>query len=107
MGSGRESQQKSDARIWGMRSPTFVLGYHGCDRDVAERVLGGSASLLESANEYDWLGRGIYFWENSATRALEWARAARANPKITRHAVKEPAAIGAIIDLGNCLDLLE
>lgn len=89
-----------------MRAPAFVLGYHGCDRAVAERVLSGSDHLRVSANDYDWLGSGIYFLENSANRALEWARAAIANPKMSSARVNEPSVVGAIIDLGNCLDLL-
>jgi hypothetical protein len=89
------------------RALAFVLGYHGCDKAVGERVLAGGEHLKASDNDYDWLGTGIYFWENSAERALEWARFAKANPKFTRTKISEPFAVGAIIDLGNCLDLLE
>jgi hypothetical protein len=55
----------------------------------------------------DWLGTGIYFWENSARRALDWAKFAKEHPKFTRTQVRHPFVVGAIIDLGNCLDLLE
>lgn len=37
-------------------STSFVLGYHGCDRKVAERVLAGKQQLIPSRNDYDWLG---------------------------------------------------
>jgi hypothetical protein len=50
----------------------FVLGYHGCDRKVGERLLGGEA-LKPSNNDYDWLGPGIYFWEANPLRGLEFA----------------------------------
>lgn len=90
-----------------MRAPAFVLGYHGCDRSVGEDVLSGKKHLRSSENDYDWLGTGIYFWENSAERAMEWAAAAMANPAISSARIGEPFAVGAIIDLGNCLDLLE
>lgn len=33
-----------------------VVGYHGCDAAVAERVLAGKAELKISTNPYDWLG---------------------------------------------------
>lgn len=33
-----------------------VLGYHGCDREVAEQVLSGQSDLRLSENSYDWLG---------------------------------------------------
>jgi len=89
-----------------MRAPAFVLGYHGCDRTVGEDILSGAKHLRASENDYDWLGSGIYFWENSAARALEWAEAAMAN-SISSARIRKPFVIGAIIDLGNCLDLLE
>jgi hypothetical protein len=54
--------------------PSFVLGYHGCDRDIAEEVLSGKFALAPSKNEYDWLGHGVYFWEHNPRRALEWAK---------------------------------
>ena len=36
-----------------------VLGYHGCDRAVAEKALSGNTDLKPSENSYDWLGSGI------------------------------------------------
>ena len=90
-----------------MRTPTWVLGYHGCEQEVAEAVLAGRLTLRVSENDYDWLGTGIYFWENSPERALEWARHGASNPVHGSKAIRSPAVIGAILDLGNCLDLLE
>ncbi len=43
-----------------MRTATWVLGYHGCDRDVGEDVLKGRITLRASENPWDWLGTGIY-----------------------------------------------
>lgn len=91
-----------------MRTAALVLGYHGCDREVGERILGGSGGHLQpSENDYDWLGSGIYFWEDNPRRALEWAEFVRENPQRSRARIRDPFAIGAIIDAGNCLDLLE
>ena len=61
-------------------------------------------TLKPSANDYDWLGNGIYFWENNLERAKQFAVEAstRKSSKI-----KNPATVGAILDLGNCLDLLD
>lgn len=84
----------------------FVLGYHGCDQQVAESLLAGKDSFRASENEHDWLGHGIYFWENNPKRAMEWARF-MASHSLFKNRVKEPCAVGAIIDLGNCLDLTE
>jgi hypothetical protein len=83
-------------------SASFVLGYHGCDRAVADRLLAGD-SFKESQNDYDWLGWGIYFWEANPKRGLDFAAEAMKRPgsKIT-----VPAVIGAVVDLGSCLDLL-
>lgn len=90
-----------------MRYGGFVLAYHGCDREIGESVLAGKEDLLLSRNDYDWLGWGAYFWENSAARALHWAEFLRDNPLPNLPRVKNPSAIGAVIAPGNCLDLSE
>lgn len=36
-------------------------------------VLTGKQDLRVSRNDYDWLGNGIYFWEDSYQRAFQWA----------------------------------
>jgi hypothetical protein len=78
-----------------------VLDYHGCDRVVGERLLRG-APFRPSDNEYDWLGPGIYFWEANPLRGFEYAiEAAEREP--TR--IIKPFVVGAIIELGFCLDL--
>lgn len=79
----------------------FVLGYHGCDLDLARQVVLDETGLTFSRNRYDWLGEGIYFWEADPRRAWEWADEREAAGKIGAAGV-----IGAAIDLGNCLDLL-
>lgn len=77
-----------------------MLGFHGCDRRVGERVLAGDLDLIHSDQDYDWLGPGVYFWEADPVRAMEWATA-----KAKRIDGMVPWVIGAAVDLGNCLDL--
>lgn len=79
--------------------PGLVLGFHGCAGETAERLLAGG-DFVQSNKAYDWLGPGAYFWEGDEQRALEWA-----TQRTGARAYKEPAVIGAVIDLGNCLDL--
>lgn len=80
-------------------SPEIVVGFHGCDRSIADKVIKQGINLASSENKYDWLGHGMYFWEGSYERALEWAQ--------NSSNVSNPAVIGAFIKLGNCLDLLD
>jgi hypothetical protein len=80
---------------------SFVLGYHGCDKDIATRAISGEIDLLHSDKAYDWLGPGAYFWESDPVRALEWAR-----ERHRRGLLSEAAVVGAVIDLRNCLDLI-
>lgn len=89
--------------------PNLVLGFHGCDEDTYRKVLHDNEALLPSNNSYDWLGNGIYFWENSVDRAWQWAVAAceRYNKKHPDEPDKKPAVIGAVISLGNCLNLTD
>jgi hypothetical protein len=81
-------------------SSSFVLGFHGCDQSVADDLLDGK-DFVPSANDWDWLGSGIYFWETNPLRGLEFARDWYSRGKITT-----PAVVGAVIDLGFCLDLI-
>ncbi len=82
---------------------TFVLAYHGCDKAVADRLVAG-ARFRTSANPYDWLGVGIYFWEANPRRGLEFAREIMRREG-SKSKIKEPAVVGAVIDLRLCLDL--
>ncbi len=99
-----------DQHRWALyeTQPSFVLGFHGCDESVGERILSGDADHLEqSENEYDWLGHGMYFWEANPQRAYEFACEGRVSPKVTRGKIDIPFVLGAIIDLGACLNLVD
>ena len=87
--------------------PAFILGFHGCDRAVADAVVCGREELRASENDYDWLGHGSYFWENDPHRALAYARLLQAYPNRGRVSIDEPAVLGAVIDPGHCLNLME
>ena len=90
------------------RLPGLVLGFHGCDALVGEGLLNGEIThLAASKNKYDWLGNGIYFWENDPLRALEFAKEAHAKAPNAKGYVGNPFVIGAVIDLGFCLNLLD
>jgi hypothetical protein len=80
---------------------SFVLGYHGCDKKIAEKAVLEGAAILQSDRDYDWLGPGAYFWESDPRRALEWAKW-----KAEQDQYDEPTVIGAVIDLRHCLDLV-
>jgi len=87
--------------------PSFVLGFHGCDRKVGESILAGNSRLMPSKNDYDWLGNGIYFWENNPQRAMDYALMLHDHPKRSPGKINDPFVVGAIIDLGRCLNLTE
>lgn len=86
------------------RRSNLVIGFHGCDESVVRKVLNGEEDLIASTNDYDWLGNGIYFWENNEARALQWATELA---KRKGSSIKKPAVIGAVIDLGYCFDLTD
>jgi hypothetical protein len=68
---------------------------------VGERLLRGEA-FRASDNDFDWLGPGIYFWEANPERALDFAKemkGRKAGP------INKPFVVGAVIDLGLCLDM--
>jgi hypothetical protein len=78
------------------RFSRIVLGYHGCEPSFSEALLRGEV-LIEawepSQNPYDWLGHGIYFWEFAPRRAQTWGG--------------KGGVVGAVIQLGLCLDLTD
>ena len=78
--------------------PNLVIGFHGCSQETYDKVIHQNQTLKASENTYDWLGHGIYFWEQNLQRAKDWAR---------RRYGKEAAVVGAVIDLGNCLNLTD
>lgn len=89
--------------------PNLIIGFHGCDKNTYEKVLYKHEVLRPSHNSYDWLGNGVYFWENSLARAEEWAISYcnRHNSEHPAEKPKEPAVIGAVISLGHCLNLTD
>jgi hypothetical protein len=79
------------------RAPRTVVGYHGCSRETAERILAGER-FIPSQRAYDWLGEGIYFWEYGPFRAFEWAE---------HRFGSATTVLEATTRLGRCLNLLD
>lgn len=84
--------------------PAYVFGFHGLDEEVGIDVINNRRQLQDSTNAYDWLGHGVYFWENNYERAKQYAEQAKRRKDSS---INKPFVIGAIIDLGECLDLLD
>ena len=79
-----------------MKYDRTVIAYHGCAEATVGQILSG-APFTPSENDYDWLGSGIYFWEFGRDRAFQFARSKAENP----------AVVGAVLQLGNCFDLMD
>jgi len=75
-----------------------IIGFHGTTVEAADEFVSGKPFNL-SENDDDWFGKGIYFWEYGHRQAWWWTR------KFKKHS--KPAVVGAVIRLGNCLDLLD
>ena len=84
----------------------LIIGFHGCDLHVRNNIVNHQEDQYISGNGWDWLGHGFYFWEYNLKRAIDYAERLKKNP-IGKANIKEPAALGAIIDLGHCIDLLD
>jgi hypothetical protein len=74
----------------------IVHGYHGTSQTKAINIL--KNGFLASDNDYDWLGTGIYFFQDAPVRAKQWA---------TQQHPNNPAVICALIQLENCIDLFD
>lgn len=87
----------------------LILGFHGCDLELRDEIISTQETILKkSDNDYDWLGGGIYFWQNDPNRALKFAEFLSENPPHNKkQKIKNPSVLGAVIDLGLCLDLID
>jgi hypothetical protein len=63
--------------------------------------------LNPSNNLWDWLGDGVYFWEQDPKRAIDYAVEVATGSQFSKGKIKTPFVLGAIIELGNCLNLVE
>lgn len=78
-----------------------VIGYHGTTERNADLILADGFALSE--NSWDWLGRGVYFFEAAPSMALQWAV-----DYIRRKQLNDmPAVLSAEIDLSSSIDLLD
>lgn len=79
-----------------MKTSLMVLGYHGTKRSYVTSILNNG--FLPSTNEYDWLGDGVYFFQDAPNRARTWAADCYGS---------DVCVIGAEIELIDCIDLLD
>lgn len=84
--------------------PSIVYGFHAIDESAGLKILNLEDEFEPSSNKYDWLGSGIYFWENNLERARQYAQQDSKRPDSR---IKKPFVLGTILELGNCLDLLD
>ena len=92
-----------------------VVGYHGTGLRAALRIVNRVEDFRWSEKDYDWLGRGIYFWEYAPKQALSFAKIRQRqykekkskNPYDHLRATEPLAVVACMIRLGFCLDLTE
>ncbi len=74
-----------------------AIGHHGTTRAAADAIV--REGFKPSSNTFDWLGDGVYFFQEGRSRAQDWALKVAGS--------EEWAVIEAEIDLTDCMDLLE
>lgn len=79
-----------------LSQPLRVYGYHGTSQEKAQEIIDRGFNL--STNDYDWLGTGVYFFQDAPMRALAWA---------SERYPDSPAVIRSELVLENCIDLLD
>jgi hypothetical protein len=60
----------------------LVYGYHGTSIENAKSIV--KQGFKVSKNDYDWLGKGIYFWQDAPGRAWSWAQKHHQRPAVIR-----------------------
>jgi hypothetical protein len=92
-----------------------VIGYHGTYLSVAIRLVTRVNEFKLSERDYDWLGKGVYFWEYAPKQALNFAKIRQSQLKKKRNktfheqqrATERLAVVACMIRLGFCLDMTE
>jgi hypothetical protein len=79
-----------------MKKSIEVYGDRGTSQAQAASILRNG--FQASDNDYDWLGTGVYFFQDAPLRAEQLAR--------ERHP-QNPAVICAVIRLENCIGLFD
>lgn len=79
-----------------LESEPIAIGYHGTRSEWADIIERDGFQV--SKNPYDWLGDGVYFFQDAPSRAREWAY---------DHYKDDGAVIAAEIRLEHCMDLLD
>jgi hypothetical protein len=78
----------------------IVWGYHGTTRARADAILSGGQFRI-SQNPWEWLGDGVYFWQDAPHRARAWGQQWGCRDG------EEVAVLRAQLRLQACLDLLD
>lgn len=73
-----------------------VTGFHGTSSLAADTIL--AEGFLSSRNPFDWLGDGVYFFQDGSDDAWRWAR---------KNFGEDAVVMRAEVDLDGCMDLLE
>ena len=68
--------------------PGLLIGFHGCEAETRNALLQNPDTIKKSDKPYDWLGHGMYFWENNADRAFEWAKDKKKRGEIATPMIK-------------------
>ena len=76
--------------------PREIDGFHGTSIEAADSILSNGFTI--SQNSYDWLGDGVYFFQDAPLRAREWALERHGNGAMT---------LKARIRLADCMDFLD
>jgi hypothetical protein len=79
-----------------MNESIQVFGYHGTSRANATRIVNDGFRV--SSNDYDWLGEGVYFFQDAPLRASQWAK---------EQYPEDPVVIRSLIRLENSIDLFD
>src|SRR5882672_2921554 len=79
----------------------LLRGYHATEPANAESILAAKI-FLESDKWWEWLGKGVYFFQDTIDYTRYWAMNERKKGTIAK-----PAIIGADIEYDRFLDLAE
>lgn len=95
--NGRRGPSLVNRRLSAPVDRRLVQAYHGTTQQKAATII-KTRRIPPSTGSGNWLGDGVYFWENSAFRAMQWAHARYKD---------EAAVVSAELRPGRCLNMFD
>ena len=83
------------------------FGYHVTTKISASALAADPTKFWPSQNEYDWLGKGVYFWAVNPSMCAIWAQHVSASHDSSKFNKEDYSVLKVKLSYSNILDLTD